>query len=101
MKTPLLVLFTLALLPACDSGANRSGAVAQPPVGQMVTVQFRRDALGGAANLPVSPTTNSVDGAKVSLSGHLTEANQEWLVIRTAAGEHWIARDSVLLVSVP
>jgi hypothetical protein len=101
MRTPLLVIFTFGLLAACDSGAYSPASVAQPPVGQMVTVQFRRDALGGAAELPVSPTTNSVNGAVVSLAGNLTQVNRDWLVLQMSAGEYWIARDSILLVSAP
>lgn len=71
-----------------------------PPIGATVQVQFRRDALGGAASLPVPPTTSGINGAEVSLSGSLSKVTPRWLVLRIATKDHWISRDSVLLVAV-
>ena len=96
MKTRVLAPL-LALLAAC------SDVPTDLPLGETVTVQFRRDALGGGANLPVPPTTNSVNGAEVSLTGKLLRVDFDWILLDVPGSTslHWIDIDSVLLVSVP
>lgn len=79
------------------SGCGRPG---QPPTGKNVTVQFRRDALGSAHTLPISPTTDSQNGAKVSLQGKLIKVNEEWVVLEYQKKKHWIPRDAVLLIRI-
>lgn len=70
----------------------------QPPTKKNVKVQFRRDALGGAHTLPISPNTDSINGAQVSLSGKLLTVNDEWIVLEHNKRNHWIPRDAVLLI---
>lgn len=76
-------------------------AVAPLPLGERCTVQLRRDALGAGADLPVPPTTNSINGADVSISGELVRADQDWLVLRGEGKDRWIARHAVLFVEFP
>lgn len=67
--------------------------------GKQCTVQFRRDALGAASPCPVPPLTNSLNGAETSVSGTLTRADDDWIVIdRGTNGELLIAKSSVLLL---
>ena len=61
-----------------------------PKPGTICTVQFRRDALGAGANIPVSPLTNIADGAAVSVSGKLIAVNREAILLE------WENRDSII-----
>jgi hypothetical protein len=92
-----LVLISLLAMVVFLAGCGRSD---QPPVGKKVTVQFRRDALGSAHTLPIPPTTDSQNGAQVSLSGKLTMVNSEWIVLEHQKLKHWIPLDSVLLIRI-
>ena len=96
MKKYVIIISLLALLIvfAC------CGRPSQPPTGENVIVQFRRDALGSAHGLPVSPTTGSRNGSDVCLSGELLSVNEEWIVLGNGRKEHWIPRDVVLLIEV-
>ena len=76
------------------------GRPEQPPRGKHVTVQFRRDALGGGGALPIPPTTDIQNGAAVSLKGKLLKINDEWLVLEYDKQKHWIPRDAVLMIRV-
>lgn len=73
-----------------------------PPLGKSCTVQFRRgDALGGAGNLPVNPTTGSINGAEVAVSGTLRSVTSEWLSVEAPNKTMlWIPKESVLLIQV-
>ena len=66
--------------------------------GKACTVQFRRDALGAAANLPVSPTTHNINGAETCVMGTLKRATAEWVVIEKNAKEIWVPRSVILLI---
>ena len=63
-----------------------------------VSVQFRRDALGSAHQLPVSPTTSSINGATVSMKGRLIDVGPEAIVLESRGNNHWIPREVILLV---
>jgi hypothetical protein len=97
MKLHILIcMFTVAaLLGGCGGSEPK-----QPPIGEIVKVQFRRDALGSAHDLPVSPTTDSQNGARVSLSGTLMLVNEDWIVLEYQKRAHWIPRHAVLLIRV-
>lgn len=71
-----------------------------PPIGAQCTVQFRRDALGSGAELPVPPRTNSINGASTSLSGRLKQFTTDWIVLDVDGQEVWIAKNVVLLIEV-
>jgi hypothetical protein len=80
-------------------------------IGKSVEVQFRRDALGAGALLPISPTTNSAGGAQVSVTGTLLEALPDSIVVEMQKiidgalfGDprpHWIPREVILMVRGP
>ncbi len=48
-------------------------------VGRECTVQFRRDALGAAASIPIPPSTSEINGASVEFTGKLTSVRGDWL----------------------
>jgi hypothetical protein len=55
----------MAMIMAGCGGAPPKTADGHPPLGEYCTVQFRRDALGAGSNLPVPPTTGSINNAEV------------------------------------
>ncbi len=67
-------------------------------VGKAVTVQFRRDALGGAASIPVSPFTNSINGAETSFTGKVEQVEGSWLVVAFGGKRIWVPREVILAV---
>jgi hypothetical protein len=97
---------TIALAPAiagCDSrsaAAPADSSLGGPPTGGTCTVQFRRDALGSGGS-PVSPTTDSINGAEVSIQGTLVRVDSEWVVVDREHRELWVPRQSVLLLDFP
>lgn len=102
MKSLLFALGSLSLLavPLFVTGCNDAQAASEassPPLGRSCTVQFRRDALGAAAALPVPPTTDSINGSETSISGTLRMATEEWVVVHTGK-EIWIPKSVVLLI---
>ena len=117
MKTSHLIIFCflafgfLVSLKSADYPEGfRPNAVVQdqsapsgenPPTGQRVIVQFRRDSLGLASQVVLSPTSGGLGGGKSSLTGMLVSVHDDWLVLRIQNGEQWIARDTVLLVEIP
>jgi hypothetical protein len=70
-------------------------------VGKHVTIQFRRDALGGAATLPVSPFTTNINGADTSASGKVERVEGNWLVIKRGGNLAWIPREVILAIEEP
>jgi hypothetical protein len=91
---PLLVVSLFVT--GCNDAQAASNS-AQPPMGRSCTVQFRRDALGAAANLPMPPTTDNINGSVISISGTLSMATEEWVVLQTGK-EIWIPKSVVLLI---
>jgi hypothetical protein len=69
-------------------------------IGQTVRIQFRRDALGTAANLPVSPKTGSINGAETTLVGTLLEVNPSSLLINESERPKWVPREVILFVEL-
>jgi len=78
-------------------------------VGEYCKVEFRRDALGAAASLPISPTTDEINGAQVVLWGKLLAVEGDGIVVGTSPTPlvekslttYWIPNHAVLLVSFP
>ena len=105
MKTSTTLLTTLAGVTALTAmlsltGCDRATAAdsATPPAGKQCTIQFRRDALGTAASLPVSPLTGGINGADTSISGKLKSTHGEWLVLDHGGQEIWVPKATVLLI---
>jgi len=102
MRTTTFIVIccsTAALFTAC-------GRADRLPIGQEVTVQFDRSALGSARELPVSPTTVSINDSTTMLRGKLLRADSEWIQMETPASEQggreiktfWIPRSKILLI---
>lgn len=112
MKGPQIV-FTLVLIIAAfwvgskaeffGGGGNitqSSSATEGLPLGANVTLQFRRNLLTGASEYLVSPTTTVQNGSSVSISGILEGVSEEWIVVSNGGSDHWVPRETVLLVIV-
>lgn len=104
MKPPLK---TFGLAVAClgilfFSGCERAD-VPVLQTGKRCTIQFRRDALGAGANLPIPPTTGSINGAATSIEGTLRRVTAEWVVIERNGEEISVPKGVILLIqqSVP
>ena len=89
------------------SSCTKVVAPGEPPflkqhLGEACTVQFRRDALGGAATLPVPPTSAAINGATVAQEGTLQAVEGEGIVIEDSLHQektYWIPYDVILNVS--
>ena len=90
-------LALVVLLSACDSGGD---AVFEGKIGMVCTIQLRRDALGGAANLPVPPLTGEINGAQVSLTGKLERVTDRWIVLSVSGKSTAVSREAILLVQL-
>jgi hypothetical protein len=62
------------------------------------TIQFRRDALGAAASLPIPPTTGNINGASTCVSGTFKSSSGEWVVIGQGGSETWVPKSVILLI---
>jgi hypothetical protein len=97
MKMPITTFVCLAtisitmLLAGCDSGPT-------PPAGKSCTIQFRRDALGAAATVPVPPMTDNINGADTSISGLLKSTAGDWVVLDHGGSEVWVPKAAILLI---
>ena len=67
-------------------------------MGKNVRVQFRRDALGAAAALPISPTTGEINGASTTVVGTLIRVEADAIVVDSQGRPKWIPREVILLV---
>jgi hypothetical protein len=102
MKTPIAVaslmvagLLIFAFLPRSEAAFGNDSS---RPIGKNCTVQFKRDLLGTARDLPVSPMTGSINGAETSVSGKLKFVTSEWVVITQNERDIWIQKSTVLLM---
>ena len=66
--------------------------------GKTCTLQFRRDALGAGATLPISPMTGNINGAETSISGTLKRSSSDWVVIEGKGGREILIPKSVILL---
>ncbi len=81
--------------PSAQSSTNRI----YPKAGAYCTVQFRRDALGASANLPIPPTTGNINGAAVCVTGKFSKMNEDWVILTEGdSREIWIPRSVILLI---
>jgi hypothetical protein len=86
MRTFIAIFATSAaligalLLTACNNADVVAGTPTALP-GKICTVQFRRDALGAAASLPVPPMSEGTNGATTSITGKLKSATGDWIVV--------------------
>lgn|GEM_PF-4016547 len=81
-----------------SAGATAIRCLPMFPVGKTCKVQFKRNALGGGATLPIPPITDSINGADVSLSGTLKSVEGRAIIVVSGKRTYWIPKDSILLV---
>lgn len=82
----------------CESKTPRTTHNA-PKQGSYCTVQFRRDALGAAADNPIPPTTGSINGAGVCITGKFSRMDEDWVILTEGKDvETWIPRGVILLI---
>jgi hypothetical protein len=97
----LLLAANLALLATGCSQSHQSGmdtTELSQSLGDNVIVQFRRDALGAAAALPISPKTGEINGASTTIGGKLLQVHASSLVIEEGQRPKWIPREVILFV---
>lgn len=103
-KKSLGILLLLCVISAVSclnktNAAAPSLAVDQPAqAGAACKVQFRRDALGAAADMPVPPTSDSHNGAALSSSGQFVRLTSDWFVMNRENAEVWIPVEAILSV---
>lgn len=97
-----LLLLALSLIVSCAPPSApisyHDNPIEGPAPGTVVSLQFRRDALGAAANLPVPPTSDSHNGAPVSIQGKLVTITDDWIGLDRDSRRHWIPRETVLML---
>jgi len=90
----------LLLVSGCK-GAGSDSRSNCPQQGAFCLVQFRRDALGASAPLPIPPTTGVINGASVNVSGTFRAMDADWVVLTLGTGkEYWIPRGMILLMEI-
>jgi hypothetical protein len=100
MKTILTLLACVAALATTliITGCNEAQASTAPHRKGLCTVQFRRDALGAAANLPISPMVNGINGSETCIRGTLTSSNDDSVSIKSGDKDIWIPKSVILLI---
>jgi hypothetical protein len=98
----LLVVATLLAFAACSkSGGPAESQFLKQHIGEQCVVEFRRDALGSAAPLPVSPKTDSINGADVVQVGKLAAVEGRGLILEETGAQpvkFWIPYPVILSV---
>jgi hypothetical protein len=67
-------------------------------MGKTCIVQFRRDALGAGAALPIPPMTSGINGAETCISGTLKRSSSDWVVIEGKDGHEIVIPTAVILL---
>jgi len=98
-KTACLIVCVLTAMLITSCSSEKESYLSQQ-VGKVCKVQFKRNALGGGATLPVPPTTDVFNGAAVSLSGTLRAVDRQAVVLDSGTKTYWIPKDCVLLIEV-
>ena len=89
----VLTLLAAAFMSGCN---NTPEPMAVTKVGQRCAVQFRRDALGAAAQNPIPPETDASNGAEVTIVGTLKRVQADGVLIDTGRFEYIIPMHSIL-----
>jgi hypothetical protein len=86
-------LFAVVMCAGCNTAPD---PLASSKIRQHCVVQLRRDALGSAAPVPVSPETENMNGAEVAIGGTLKRVQADWILIGTEKVEYAIPMRSIL-----
>ena len=103
---PLLLLATLVLsLASCSKpGAPPNPSILSRHVGEECVIEYRRDALGAGAALPIGPEVDETNGSQVCTHGKLTDVEREGIVVERAISQttttftFWIPFHAILNV---
>ena len=95
LKVLVVGLIVAVLLSSCFSDRY---SYLNSKRGKPCTVQFKRNALGGAAAIPVSPLTGGINGADVAVYGTLKKVDKDAITVINGKTTYWIPKDSILLV---
>jgi hypothetical protein len=88
MKRLMPIVCGVVLLTGCgQSTAKRPAFSMEAGVGNTCTVQFRRDALGLATEVPINPATDVYNGATITLVGTLKSRDENWTVVSGLHGD--------------
>ena len=108
LKTPKWLWaapIALLVMAGCNIEAGNNIAVARPllkdKIGKECTIQFRRDALGAATEIPVPVNSDQHNGAQLSISGRLKIYNQDGAMLEHDSMQSWIPAESILLIRFP
>ena len=94
-----LVCITTTIAALSLTGCEQAAAADKPVTsGRPCTVQFRRDALGAAASLPIPPTTHSMNGAETAISCTYKSTRDEWAIFERGGKELWISKSVILSI---
>lgn len=53
-------------------------------------------------SLPVSPMTQSINGAETVVVGTIQSASRDWIVLQGAGPDQiWVPKSAILLITVP
>ena len=101
----LLTTAMATLFSGCGNIANHDMTTSEMStwIGKNVIVQFRRDALGAGADLPIDPETGQINGAKTAIGGVLLKIEAKSIVIGNHLkdrGPKWIPREVILFVEM-
>ncbi len=88
----LLAVFAIA---GCDNDDEGAPSL---KLGKPCAIQFRRDALGAAAPLPIAPMTVNINGADTNITGTVMRTTAGWIVLEKEGGEIWIPKGVILLI---
>ncbi|MEM8865855.1 MAG: hypothetical protein AAGF31_09965 [Planctomycetota bacterium] len=104
MRPSCFALVTLLLVSITGCGDYEADDLSRSQLrrwtGDFVKIQFRRDALGAGRDLPIDPTTDSINGAEVTLAGRLSRVEgSAILLIDSSEKTVWIPRDVILTVT--
>ena len=106
-RTILLAVALLVVMSAMgcsdEKGDDMTSSELSNWIGKNVRIQFRRDALGAAASLPIPATTDDINGASTAVVGPLVKVNAKSIVIgdhQRQSSPKWIPREVILFVQL-
>lgn len=105
IKSILFALITLLAFTGCIKQLKEDNQMGYPilskEIGSEVTVFLKRNELGMAANLPLSPSSSGINGAGATLNGKLLKVNENGILISLYNSDHsaWVPLHSILHIT--
>lgn len=95
---PTALIATLLLTGCGPSNHTDASPLLKKLTGKYCIVQFNRQALGAANDLPIPPQTGAFNGAETCVGGTLKKYDAEWLVLEKGKTDIYIPMKHVLLI---